>query len=373
MQPAPAKLLLAGAWQYDFYEKACSDALARLGVEVIPFQWLPRFSGLLGRVEAKYVVAGPATRAMNRALLECAVREHPQFVFIWRGTHVLSDTIRAIRSRTGAVIASYNNDDPFGPLYTSSASLHLKRLWRIFRAAIPEYDLHFVYRHINVEEFLRAGAKRALLLRSYYIPAVHRPIALSPTEQQRFECDVAFVGHYEPIRMKYLRALVRAGLKVRLYGQAASWTDERLGDLAQYFGSVRPVLGDDYAKALCGAKVGLCCLSRLNRDTYTRRAFEIPACGRLLLSERTEEMKSLFKEDESAVYFSNPQELVEKALALVRDEKRRCAIADAGRQCCLEGGHSVDQRMAWAAEQLRGLSACSAYLHSVASSNIGPT
>jgi len=39
------KLLLAGNWQYDWYEAACAEALKRLGVEVIPFRFAPFFRG----------------------------------------------------------------------------------------------------------------------------------------------------------------------------------------------------------------------------------------------------------------------------------------------------------------------------------------
>jgi spore maturation protein CgeB len=346
------KLLLAGAWQYDFYEAACADALTRLGVQVVPFKWQRFFGGIAGRAEGKYVFRGPATLAMNRALRNLAGNERPDFVLVWRGTHVLPETVRAIREQTGAVTASYNNDDPFGPLYARSASFHLKRLWRIFKAAIPEYDVQFVYRECNLDEFIRAGAKRALVLRSYFIPALHRPVALTPEEQARFGCDAVFVGHYEPERLDFIRALVAAGLKVRIHGRASSWTPERLGDLAAYFGEIHPALGDDYVKALGGAKMCLCFFSRLNRDTYTRRSFEIPACGGLLLSEQTPEMQSLFAEDEEAVYFSTPQELIEKATALLRDSNRRDATAAAGRRRCIEDGHSVDARMAWILERL---------------------
>lgn len=349
------KLLLAGGWQYDFYEKACADALAQNGVEVVPFSWNRFFSSLPGRAEAKYVIAGPLTLAMNHRLLSTVRRERPDFVFVWRGTHVLPRTLRAIRSQTGAALVSYNNDDPFSPRYSNSELRHWRRLWKIFKASIPEYDLHFVYRQCNLAEFCEAGARRALLLRSYYIPSVHRPVSLSEEERARFAADVVFVGHYEPERWQYIRALVENGLKVRIFGRPSSWNASRLGDLAEYFGRIEPVFGDDYAKALCGAKMALCFFSRLNRDTYTRRAFEIPACGSVLLSERTEEMQSLFAEEAEAVYFSTREELVDKALALIRDEARRQRIAQAGHGRCLRDGHSIDARMQWALAQMQAI------------------
>jgi spore maturation protein CgeB len=48
----------------------------------------------------------------------------------------------------------------------------------------------------------------------------------------------------------------------------------------------------------------------------THRCFEIPACGRLLLSGRTKDLQRTFKEDEEAVCFFSRTKLVEKGMWL---------------------------------------------------------
>jgi spore maturation protein CgeB len=352
------RILLAGYWVYDMYEQACARSLEALGAEVIPFKWSPYFEGIRGKAEFKYVIPGPGALRSNRDLLNLAEKVRADVVFVWRGTHIFPQTVRRLKAG-GAMLTSFNNDDPFSPHYRTG-SMHLRRLWRYYKPAIPEYDVHFVYREQNVAEMYAAGAKHVAVLPSYYVPELHRRMPLSPEDAARFDSDITFVGHDEVPRMEYLRRLVAAGLKVRLFGPTAFWTPQKLGDMADYFGDVRPVFGDDYARAISGAKMGLCAFSRLNRDDYTRRVFEIPACGSMLLCERTDHMRRLYIEDQEAVYFDSADELVEKARALVAEPDRLNRIGAAGHRRCITSGYDVQSRMKHYLETLRAFAAADA-------------
>lgn len=339
------KLLLAGNWQWPQYEKACSDALSRLGVDVERFEWGRYFTGLSGRFQGKFAVPGPAQLRLNRDLIKRAETTKPNVTLVWRGTHLFPGTLRRLKKSTGSLLVSYNNDDPFGPQAHGQVPIHQRYYWFWYLKCIPLYDVNFVYRQINLDEIFKAGAKEAHVLMPYFIPALNHPVKLTPEELADYACDVVFVGHYEPDgREKYLRALVKAGLHVRLFG-GKYWTRQVLGDVTDYFGKVRPANGDEYAKALAGAKMCLCFLSHMNRDTYTRRCFEVPACGRLLLSERTADLQRMYKENEEAVFFSSPDELVEKSLWLSNHPEEIQRIAQAGMRRVHADGHSVEDRM----------------------------
>lgn len=197
---------------------------------------------------------------------------------------------------------SYNHDDFTGPYVGAPTPYHHKLFWKTFLNSSPNYHIHLVKRIDNIQHLNLLGTSRAYVFPMWYVPEIHRPIKLTNEEKARFSCDIVFAGHHEPDgRENYLKSLVKAGLHVRLFG-GKYWTPEVLGETAQYFGKVHEVQGDDYAKALSGASMCLCFLSKLNRDTYTRRCFEIPACGSLLLSERTAHLQQLFREDEEAVF-----------------------------------------------------------------------
>jgi hypothetical protein len=327
------------------YEQACAKALSRLGVSVSPFTWNGYFKGLAGRLQDKFPVPGPASLRLNRDLLRVAKQSSPEIFLIWRGTHILPATLRKLKKEVGAVLVSCINDDPWGPRAHDRAPWHHYFYWNLYLKCVAEYDIHFVYRPINVSEVLNQGAKEAYVLMPYYVPELHHNVRITETEKERYGCDVVFAGHYEPDgREKYLQALVGAGLHVRLFG-GKYWTRKVLGPLAEYFGAIHPAEGAEYSKVLCAAKMCLCFLSKLNRDTYTRRCFEIPACGRLLLSERTKDLEHMFIEDKEAVFFSNPEELVKKALWLRGHPKDIDRIAQAGMLRVYAGDHSVDDRM----------------------------
>jgi len=332
------KILLAGDYRYEWYQEAAASALERQGHEVVRFAWFDFFQypSLKGRIQIRLML-GPAFGQVNDEFARCVKFVRPDLVFTWTCWPIWPDVIRQLRTDSSAIWVSYINDDPFSP--TASAS-H----WRFFKTSIRLFDIHFVFRHANIPEFYAAGARVVKLLRAYYVSDIHRPCELSKHDLQRFQSDATFVGHYEDDgRVDYLRTLLAAGLHVRIFG--AGWSSKALRGLPLSASGIVPVYGDEYAKAIVGARCALCFLSRHNRDTYTRRSFEIPACGGLLLSEYTDDLATLYEPDAEAVFFSSPVELVDKARWLVNNPEQARRIASAGRARCIRDGHDVDSRM----------------------------
>jgi len=262
-------------------------------------------------------------------------------VFVYRGTHITADSLKRIKQQhPDTTLVGYNNDDPF-------AKGHHYSLWRHFLKAVPVYDLMLAYRHHNLDDFLRIGAQRVGLLRSWYFPERNHPVSLSAADKSKYECDVVFVGHYEADhRKEYLEELVRRGFKLRLFGPGYEWDDVlvKSPDL-RHLVPVGLVWGEEYNKALCGAKVALCFFSKLNCDTYTRRCFEIPATGTLMISEYSDDLASLYKAGEEADFFRTKEELIKKVRLYLDDENLRKTVSANGyRRVTLEG-HDVVSRV----------------------------
>ncbi len=344
------KVLIAGDWHSELHEEAVYQALRQLGHEVFRFSWHEYFhpvegwlgvaDDLLKRVQNKYLV-GPLLARINRDLLMRVAEVKPEMVFVYRGTHITAQTLRAIGHQwPGVTLVGYNNDDPFSPMYP-------KWLWRHFLAGIPEYDLVLAYRQANVEDFRAMGARRVELLRSWYVTERNHPTLLTDADKQQYESDVVFVGHYENDgRLEHLEAVAAAGYRLRIFGPGYDWDPvlKRSRILAGHV-PVRLVWGEDYNRALCGGKIALCFLSRLNRDTYTRRCFEIPATRTMMLAEYSPDLAMLYSEGRDVELFRSTDELIGKINFYLQHNDKRVAVAAAGCESVLRNGHDVMSRM----------------------------
>lgn len=354
------KVLLVGDWHSELHEQAVFEALGKLGHEVVAFPWFQYFrpcagrwswlDSLLKRAQNKYLM-GPLLSRINRDVLAVAAREQPELVFVYRGTHILPSTLRRIRKVSPrAVIVGYNNDDPFAPN-------QFHRLFKHFLNGIPDYDLLLAYRHHNLDDFRHAGAKRVHLMRSWFIPERNFPLDLDTDGVRDFGCEVVFVGHHEDDgRVEYLEEIVRRGWKLRLFGPHYGWDmairhSTELSPLLP----VRPVWGEEYNNALCGAKVALCFFSKLNRDTYTRRCFEIPATKTMMLSEYSSDLAGLYREGEEAEFFRNKDEMISKIEHYLTHDAQREAVAAGGWRRAHADGHDVVSRMRDLIEQVENI------------------
>jgi hypothetical protein len=320
----------------EIYEHAWLRALRDLGINAELFDthsYIP--SNLAGRVEQHYVF-GPHIGQVNRMVLERAREMRPDVVHFYLGHHYAAETIAQIAKITFA--AGSHCDDPWGR--------RGQRQYRLLMKALPEYDGYHVNRQCNVAEAAACGIKRVRVLMTHYIPWIHYPCSLSAQEQQGFGSDVVFAGHVEPdLRIDCLSRVVRAGLRCRIFGGEAQWRSVLPGDVYRVVRPTPNVRGTNYRNALCASKIGACFFSKWNRDQYTNRSWEIPACGVFLLSERTPAMQEFYSEGKEADFFESPEEFIDKVQFYLRNEATRMRIAAAGYARVIASGNDIYSRM----------------------------
>lgn len=330
-------------------------ALERLGHEVCGVHtiepWLE--TSWVQRQAQRRLGRGSVVREINRRVLGAARSFRPQLVWAEKQEYLSRETIEALRA-LGARLVHFTPDPYF--------SLDWKRT-RAMDAAIGAFDV-LVYCKAYERSAYEALGKPLVYMPLGYCDEVHRPLH---SDDPRWRCDAGFLGGWEPRREHMLHAVAAAGTGLKIRGGAwdfvhdGRWTLRRQIVLRQLAGEDRfrirrdPVLaaahqggevyGDDYARALTGARIGLGFLRKVCDDQHTTRTFEIPACGSMLIADRTDEHQGFFAEGEEAEFFASQDELVDKVTFYAGNEPARAAIAAAGLRRCEAGRYAYIHRL----------------------------
>lgn len=306
------------------------NAMQQLGFKVVCIDtslYLPQ--GLELYIQY-YLGIGRLIDKLNKKIVFDVMAYKPDIVWVDKGIFVKKETLRSIRSLTKTV--HLNPDDPFG--------LH-RNGWRIFLKALPFYDLHFVSRPQNVEEYASVGAKKVFEYDRSFSPHIHKPYSdLEMHDVEKF--DVGFIGSYAPQRSRSIEFLLTNNIAVRVFG--SGWKRERYPKRIQYLFH-GPLTGVDYSKTLNAMKIALHFLRRENRDEQDSRTFEIPASGTFMLAERSRKHEQLFSENQEAVFFDSDEELLHKVRQYLKQDEKRIKIATAGLKKSWDAGYDHCSRL----------------------------
>ncbi len=271
----------------------------------------------------------------NDSLIKNAEGLHPHLLFVCKGQLVEPHAIEAAK-RVGALAALWWPDVSF---FAHGPSIP---------RAIPHYDWVFTTKTFGLSDLLtKFGVTKASFLPHAFHPEVHRKFRCDASDQERYACDVSFIGTWSPKKQALLEALVAARPAVTLKIWGMQW--EKAGRGLSRWVESREVLGAEYAKAIRLSKVNLGILSEVRKgassgDLITARTFHIPACGGFMLHERTAEVRQFFEEGRECGMFAGAEEMVAKVGYYLDRPDEREAVTEAGHLRCLNSGNSVDDR-----------------------------
>jgi spore maturation protein CgeB len=296
---------------------------------------------------------GSIVEEINSTILSAAREFKPAVVWADKQEFLRVETIEELRS-LGAKTVHFTPDPYF--------SLDWKRT-RLMDEAMRAFDALVYCKSYERAQYERLG-KPVVYMPLGYCDEVHRPLA---SEDARWSCAVGFLGGWEPRRERLLHAVTAAGIDLKIWGgyweflRDGRWTPRRHIILRQLAGKERfrfhrddllsrihqggEVYADDYARALTGSRIGLGLVRNVCPDQHTTRTFEIPACGSLLLADRTVEHQEFFEEGKEAEFFACCEELVEKVKFYGSNESARKRVADRGHKRCKEGGYAYVCRL----------------------------
>lgn len=279
----------------------------------------------------------------NRALLTACRSGHWDLVWIEKGLTIEPATLASIGNDGRTRIVGYSPDDMLGRHNHS----------RQFLQGLPSYHAFFTTKSYNVAELKGLGCPAVFFIDNAFDPKTHRPVTLTPSQKQMLGGDVGFVGSFEQDRAESMRLLVRAGINVRVYG--GNWMRAGRRRVANLDIEGNTVVAEDYARVICAFAINLHFLRKLNRDQQTTRSIEIPACGQLMLAERTQEHLALFEDGVEAIFFDSDEELLDKTRYFLKHPDQGEKIGQAGRERCLRSGYSNHHRLQQMIDIVRGL------------------
>jgi spore maturation protein CgeB len=338
-------------------------AIARLGHDVKGVDTVEplRRASWLQRHLRRRVQLDSVVHDINRSVLDAAREFRPEIIWGEKQEFLRAETIRELQG-LGARAVHFTPDPYF--------SLYWKRT-RLMDRAMGAYDA-LVYCKSYERKNYEALGKPLIFMPLGYCDEVHRPL---PSDDPRWNCGIGFLGGWEPRREEMLHLVAGAGLELKIWGgywdflRDGRWTLRRYVILKQLAGGDPfrihrddllaaawqggEVYDDDYARALTGAKIGLGFLRKVCPDQHTTRTFEIPACGSMLLADRTDEHREFFEEGKEAEFFSSPEELLEKVKFYSAHEAERSRIAERGNIRCIEGKYAYVHRLRAALDSLQ--------------------
>lgn len=275
----------------------------------------------------------PRDQRMNRDLLEAVRAWWPQVLLVTKGNPILPGTLRRLREagRERPLLFNWMPDDPFHRRYAS----------RALRASIPLYDVWLLPVRAWRTPMEQAGAQRTAYLPFACDPTVHRPIPLSPEEQERWRSQVCFVGTGYPERAALLERL--ADWDLAIWGERwdPRWTGPRLRACIRGGG----IYLDDMARAYGAADIVLNIPQAQAGPGLNMRTFEVLGCGAFLLDERKPEGLELFQEGVDWVCYKDADELVAQVERYLANPAERQRIAQHG-QATAYARHTYRHRMA---------------------------
>lgn len=271
------------------------------------------------------------SRELNATVQSAVVDAKYDVVWIDKGVFISAYTIKFIKKKLpDTVIIGYSPDN--------MAERHNQS--QHFLESLPFYDFYVTTKSYILDDLRGMGAKNVIFVNNAFEPTFHHQYDISDAEKKRLGGIVGFIGSWEKERFESMKYLAEHGITVRIWGGGV-WK-KYIDKIPNLIVEGRGLFSEDYNKALSAFDISLCFLRKLNFDQQTTRTMEIPACGSMLMAERTMEHEMLFKEGEEAAFFSSNDELLEKCRYYIEHIDECHSIGFAGRNRCLSSGYSND-------------------------------
>lgn len=216
------------------------------------------------------------------------------------------------------------------PAFTYHRSNH-------FLNSLKFYDYLVTTKSYELEDYINYSNRQKVILTTQgFDKGIH-----SPSDNSNPKDGFIFIGHHEREREEIIEGLLKERIPVKLAG--ISWNafaiKHQNNPNLEYYG--KGIYGKHYVDAIANSQIAWGAISKWVPEKHTTRTFEIPACGTALLTERNEETISFFKEDE-AIFYSSPQEMLEKIQFFLKQEDKLEQLTKKGLERVHKDGYDYE-------------------------------
>lgn len=342
---SPTKIIVVGSFHKGALEHSFSNALRIHGCEVHQWDYLKNHNSFtklyhLGKVFDRFVPVEAWNRKTNRLLVSNTFSVRPDIFLVVGNNRVSSGTILQIKASLPQVQTALYWPDPLTSL--ESHTLH----------ALHAYDWVFTYSQVTVPVLKKYNANIQWLPLAGD-PSLHNSqLTISDNDKQVFSATVNFIGTHRPKRESVCNAIFEAGIDIKVWGPA-DWSRHALRpNLTKKYWQGRPLVGDEFSKAVLCSKISINPIDETSYPTANMRFFELPTCGGLALHSNCPEFSSIFREDDTAFYFQDETDVVEKIHQILANYTLSQEIAKRAHRLVLNE-HTYVNRMAKLLEIMR--------------------
>lgn len=290
-----------------------------------------------------FLNVGPGILQLGEKTIQATISFQPDLIWVDNKPFLTEKYLEKIK-KFNCKLINVVTDDAFG---------NYKDSWSILKRTMKYYDIHFVQRTSNIQEYYHHGAKLVLECDRSFNPQIHFHEILSEEDMKKYGTEILFIGTYAPYRAQIISRLIAENYPVKVRGNSWQGKPEWKDIQSHFLGEA--VYTDNYRKYLSAAKIVLHFLRKENRDDQDSRTFEIPACGAFMLAERTEKHKRYFKEGIEADFFDDFNELKDKLNYYLANPQKVREIAEMGRQRVINDGHTHKDRLRFILEKVESV------------------
>lgn len=287
-------------------------ALIKLGFKVYIFDYYQpdldiRLTGLLNNIIKFDPQRIFINRKINNSLVNRVIKIQPNYLFVIKGLDIDNKTINKIKRLKVSTINWFQDLLEFMPWLQKHARV---------------YDFLFTPDPLMQRELKKHNIK------SYFLPLASAPDYKFSNHNKVY--DVVFSGQYTKRREKLFQNLSALGEKFIIWGYP-KWNKSNLSKHYQgYIPSIEQMLERfRQSKIVINVQTAE---DKYPSEVVSLRAFETTGVGSFLLNWEHKQIAKFWKDKKEIVNFSDPEDLYNKAIYYLINNKKRQLIAKKGWQ-----------------------------------------